>query len=174
MTPTGGQSQAIALLIAIYLLTQASMSCRLKALREEAQAQEPAAQNGHSAEPPQASAPQATAQEKPERKHKRPRGATEESAPVLKFRNYAVRDDKIEHTVLEPAKPPEFKPQEVAAVFDSKPEVHLDNSDGYYICTLCEFDTRVRVLRYNTLSRRTQTSVDDRKIVHRKFRLRFF
>lgn len=30
--------------------------------------------------------------------------------PILKFRNYNVRDQKIEHTVLEPAKPPEFEP----------------------------------------------------------------
>ena len=28
--------------------------------------------------------------------------------PKLKFRNYNVRDQKIEHTVLEPAKAPEY------------------------------------------------------------------
>lgn len=29
--------------------------------------------------------------------------------PVLKFRNYAVKDQKIEHKVIEPAKAPEFE-----------------------------------------------------------------
>ena len=35
--------------------------------------------------------------------------------PALKFRNYSVRDQKIEHTVLAPALPPEYKAPEVEA-----------------------------------------------------------
>jgi cwf18 pre-mRNA splicing factor len=34
---------------------------------------------------------------------------SESDQPVLKFRNYAVKDKKIEHTVIEPAHAPEFE-----------------------------------------------------------------
>ena len=63
---------------------------------------------------------------KPAEKSKKPRGTSETATPALKFRNYNVRDkDKIQHTVLEPAKPPEFKPQAVSEDVGNKPEVHI-------------------------------------------------
>lgn len=45
------------------------------------------------------------------------------AGPELKFRNYAVRDRKIEHTVLEPAQPPKYEPPKPEAEVGKKPEV---------------------------------------------------
>lgn len=38
-----------------------------------------------------------------------PSAAGANAQPSLKFRNYSVRDQKIEHTILEPAKAPEYE-----------------------------------------------------------------
>ena len=49
------------------------------------------------------------------------------SAPALKFRNYNVRDQKIEHTVVEPAQPPKYEPPKPEVEVGKKPEVSQCN-----------------------------------------------
>lgn len=103
------------------LASQTGLMCRLKAMREEAAvepstATAPVQENGAAEEPA------------PEKRSKRSRaGGNKESSkaaePTLKFRNYNVRDDKISHTVLEPAKPPEFREPTVDTSVQNRPQV---------------------------------------------------
>ena len=59
--------------------------------------------------------------------------------PTLKFRNYNVRDQEIEHTVLEPAKAPEYEAAKPEASAGRAAEVkvvsanvqHIDPGDTY-------------------------------------------
>ena len=49
------------------------------------------------------------------------------TAPALKFRNYNVRDQKIEHTVVEPAQPPKYEAPKPEVEVGKKPEVSQYN-----------------------------------------------
>src|SRR4051794_37867037 len=73
--------------------------CRLRALRDEA---------GEEGEGPGSSPPQ--------------------QEPALKFRNYSVRDQKIEHPMLAPALPPEYTAPEPEAAVKKKPQVKTYSS----------------------------------------------
>ena len=93
-------------------------------MREEAEQMQTDATPDGSVTPP---VEDTDAQAQPERKAKRVRGGSKggdkAAEPALKFRNYNVRDDKIEHTVLDPAKPPEFKEPAVDLQIQNRPEV---------------------------------------------------
>jgi len=56
-----------------------------------------------------------------------PESSATHQEPALKFRNYSVRDQKIEHTVVAPALPPEYKAPEPEAATKKRPQDMLAN-----------------------------------------------